>query len=122
MGAEGLRERAKEMFDFYRANLVAHFKAEEEMLFPLMRSTVPDCEQMLDHLVKEHEQFRQAMPQLQAGSGLAKLIFDLGDLLERHIRREERELFPLFEAHVEATKAELIGQEMKKILESKAAL
>ena len=46
----------------------------------------------------------QAIPQLEAGTGLAKLIFDLGDLLERHIRKEERELFPLFEQHVEGAK------------------
>ena len=39
MGAEGLRERAKEFLEFYRANLVAHFSAEEEVLFPLMRAT-----------------------------------------------------------------------------------
>jgi hypothetical protein len=58
------------------------------------------------------------MPQLEAGTGLAKLIFDLGDLLERHIRKEERELFPLFEAHVEATKAEQLGVSLKERLNS----
>jgi hemerythrin-like domain-containing protein len=48
---------------------------------------------------------------------LAKLIFDLGDLLERHIRKEERELFPLFEQRVKAAEAVAIGQELKKVLE-----
>jgi hypothetical protein len=32
---------------------------------------------------------------LASGRGIAKLLFDAGDLLERHIRREERELFSL---------------------------
>ena len=50
---------------------------------------------MIDELVRNHAEIRQAIPQLEAGAGLAKLIFDLGDLLERHIRKEERELFPL---------------------------
>ncbi len=50
-----------------------------------------------------------------AAQGLAKLIFDLGDLLERHIRKEERELFPLFEAHVDAAQAELIGAKLKEL-------
>ena len=121
MGAEGLRERAKEFLEFYRANLVAHFKAEEQLLFPLMRATVPGCETMIDELIKNHEQIRQAVQQLEKGTGLAKLIFDLGDLLERHIRKEERELFPLFKAHVDPAKAELIGQEIKKILKPAAA-
>ena len=121
MGAEGLRERAKEFLEFYRANLVAHFKAEEQLLFPLMRATVPGWETLIAELIKNHEQIRQSVSQLEAGTGLAKLIFDLGDLLERHIRKEERELFPLFEAHVDSAKAEMIGQEMKKILKPAAA-
>ena len=56
------------------------------------------------------------MPELEAGTGLAKLIFDLGDLLERHIRKEERELFPLFETQVNAEKAEQVGMNLKELL------
>ncbi|HYA28357.1 MAG TPA: hemerythrin domain-containing protein [Acidobacteriota bacterium] len=120
MGAAGLRERAKELLEFYRANLLAHFRAEEEVLFPPLRNAVPNSASMLDALVREHEQLRQAMPQLETGAGLAKLIFDLGDLLERHIRREERELFPFFEAHIDPTQAELIGAQIKAILNEAA--
>lgn len=116
MGAEGLRLRAQEFLEFYRANLVAHFKAEEELLFPVMRQQVAGCAAMLDELIKDHEQLRRAMTQLEAGTGLAKLIFDLGDLLERHIRREERELFPLFEAQVDAAQAEELGAKLQERL------
>lgn len=116
MGVEGLRARAQEVLKFYRDNLVAHFKAEEELLFPLMRDQVAGCGDMLDQLVRDHEQLRRAMPQLEAGAGLAKLIFDLGDLLERHIRKEERELFPLFEAQVDADMAEQLGVRLKALL------
>jgi iron-sulfur cluster repair protein YtfE (RIC family) len=116
MGAEGLRARAQEFLDFYRANLVAHFKAEEEVLFPLMRQQVLGCGVMIDQLVRDHEQLRRSVRQLEAGTGLAKLIFDLGDLLERHIRKEERELFPLFEAHVDEAQAEAMGLKIKEQL------
>lgn len=119
MGAAGLRERAKEFVDFYRVNLSRHFRAEEEILFPLMRTAIPVSAAMLDELLMQHEQLRQAVPQLEAASGLAKLIFDLGDLLERHIRREERELFPLFETHIEAAQAEAVGSELTAILSQK---
>ena len=116
MGAAGLRERVKEFREFYGANLVVHFKAEEEVLFPLMREQVAGCGDLLDQLVRDHEQLRRAVPQLEAGTGLAKLIFDLGDLLERHIRKEERELFPLFEAQVDAAQAEQVGEKLKELL------
>jgi hemerythrin-like domain-containing protein len=116
MGAEGLRERAKEFIAFYGAHLVRHFRAEEEVLFPLLRSAVPASEEMIEELVQDHGRIRQAIPALEGGTGLARLIFDLGDLLERHIRKEERELFPLFEQHVEGRRAETVGEEIKKIL------
>ena len=116
LGAEGLRERAKEFLAFYANNLVPHFRAEEEVLFPLLRSAVPGSEEMIDELLRNHAQIHRAIRQLEEGTGLAKLIFDLGDLLERHIRKEERELFPLFEQHMEDGKAETAGVEIKRIL------
>lgn len=119
MGAAGLRQRAEEFLEFYGENLVCHFRAEEEVLFPSLRSSVPQCAALIDELLRQHDRLRRAMPQLEAGTGLAKLIFDLGDLLEAHIRKEERELFPLFEKHVEPAEAETIGAELKKILESR---
>jgi iron-sulfur cluster repair protein YtfE (RIC family) len=118
MGAEGLRQRAKEFLAFYTSNLVPHFRAEEEVLFPLLRSVVPGSGEMIDELVRNHVQIRAAIPRLEAGAALAKLIFDLGDLLEHHIRKEERELFPLFEQHVEGGTAENAGAEIKRILAS----
>ena len=118
IGAAGLRERAGEFLEFYRNNLIAHFRAEEEILFPLMRSAAPGSAALLDELVDQHQQLRQTVPKLEAASGLAKLIFDLGDLLERHIRREERDLFPLFEARIDSAQAETIGVELKKILDA----
>ena len=121
MGAAGLRERSKEVLEFYRGNLIPHFRAEEEVLFPLLRSAVPQSSGMIDELLRQHDEIRQAMPQLEAGEGLAKLIFDLGDLLERHIRKEERELFPLFERHVTTSQAESVAAALKTFLGSRDA-
>lgn len=116
MGAEGLRLRAAELREFFDKQLISHFRAEEEILFPLMRAAAPESAALLDDLLREHETFRQGVEALAAGTGVSKLIFDLGDLLERHIRREERELFPLFEQYVESSQAEAAGQEIGKIL------
>ena len=116
MGAVGLAERAQEFLNFYKSNLASHFEAEEKVLFPAMRTAAPTSAQIVDALVQDHEQIRQAVAQLQSKIGLAKLIFDLGDLLERHIRKEERELFPLFESQFETAAAARIGRELKMIL------
>ena len=122
MGAEGLRLRAAELREFFDKQLIPHFRAEEEVLFPLMRAAAPESATLLDDLLREHETFRQGVRALAAGTGVSKLIFDLGDLLERHIRREERELFPLFEQYVESSRAEAVGREISKILATRADL
>jgi hemerythrin-like domain-containing protein len=119
MGAEGLRLRAQEFREFFDRQMLPHFRAEEEVLFPFMRGAVPQSAALLEELAREHESFRLAVQKLAAGGGLSKLLFDIGDLLERHIRREERELFPLFEKHVESSKAEEVGERIKRILDEK---
>jgi iron-sulfur cluster repair protein YtfE (RIC family) len=120
MGVAGLRERAQEFVDFYRDVLIKHFRAEEEVLFPLMREFASASATLVDELIKQHQEITNAIGPLEAGSGLSKLLFDIGDLLERHIRKEERELFPLFESQIEPTNAEMVGVELKKILAGRA--
>jgi iron-sulfur cluster repair protein YtfE (RIC family) len=120
MGTAGLHERATEVLAFYDSNLIAHFRAEEEVLFPALRAAAPQTGPMIEQLLKDHERIRESMIQLKGGAGLAKLLFDLGDLLEHHIRREERELFPLFEQQVNASEAESIGEKLEKILTAKS--
>lgn len=117
LGQAGLRARASECLEFYAKNLLAHFRAEEEVLFPALRRAAPQCAALIDELVGQHREINGLVSRVEAGSGLAKSIFDLGDLLERHIRKEERELFPIFEDHAAKLQAERIGAEMKKLLE-----
>jgi iron-sulfur cluster repair protein YtfE (RIC family) len=117
LGVEGLRLRANELGTLYAAELSSHFEAEERILFPQMRLHVPDSEQLIADLVRDHETVRLAVAKLQTLTGLGKMIFDLGDLLERHIRREERELFPLFEQHAAVIGADEVGERLENFLE-----
>ena len=116
-GAEGLRLRAGEFLTLYAAELSSHFEAEEKILFPQMSLHVPESEQLIGDLLRDHETMRLAGAKLQAAAGLGKVIFDLGDLLERHIRREERELFPMFEQHAAAIGADKIAEKIASFLE-----
>ena len=117
-GLEGLRQRAMEFRLFFTNHLVAHFRAEEQALFSHLRIQLPESRPIIEQLIREHEQIRSTMAQLQDELSLARTLFDLGDLLERHIRKEERELFPLFENHLEANQAAATGEAIKKILDS----
>ncbi len=107
---EGLRLRASEFLSFYATELSSHFEAEEKILFPQMSWYVPESRQLIADLVRDHETVRLATVKLESTAGLGKVMFDLGDLLERHIRREERELFPLFEQRVAGIEADAIAE------------
>ncbi|MGH7769271.1 MAG: hemerythrin domain-containing protein [Candidatus Binatia bacterium] len=116
LGIHGLKERAQELKEFFRASLAPHFAAEESALFPFMRASIPESAPLIAELLAEHEQLRGWLARLEEEKHLAKILFEAADLLERHIRREERELFPLFEAHAASGGVESVGEEIAKMM------
>ena len=116
-GVEGLRLRVNEFLTLYAAELSSHFEAEEKILFPQLSLHVPESEQLIEDLLLDHDTVRLASAKLQETVALGKVIFDLGDLLERHVRREERELFPLFEQHAEIIGADEIAERLADFFE-----
>ncbi len=117
--ADSPREQAEDAVRFFHDNLVAHFRAEEEALFPAIRACVPYAAAMLATLTAEHgEMHAQIENLIQASPDEVPLRTKLkafGDLLERHIRHEERELFPLYEAHISEAEAARIGKDIARI-------
>lgn len=92
--------QASFVVEFYREHLVPHFQAEEESLFPQVMEHVPSGRNQVKELLNEHrlvrefiERFRHPDQEKTPGQ-----LEKFADLLDGHIRKEERELFPLFEA------------------------
>lgn len=116
-GMRNLTDLAEEMKNFIAGRLDRHFQAEEEVLFPLLDRFGAESAALTAELRREHERIRAGAALGGGSANLSKAIFDLADLLERHIRREERELFPIFERQVPETEAEKVGKEMEEILQ-----
>ena len=96
-----IRAKAVQAAAFFTRDLTAHFEAEEQVLFPAMKSFT-GAKELLTELVSEHRELRRIASRL-VGSKVAGLKAALGqfaDLLESHIRKEERQLFPLYEEQV----------------------
>jgi hemerythrin-like domain-containing protein len=114
------QEQAEDAVRFFRDNLVPHCRAEEEALFPAMRDYVPHAAALLDTLTTEHAEMRSYIDQLSQvphdDATLPQLLEAFGDLLERHIRREERELFPLYEARLSETDTARIGADILRLI------
>ena len=114
-GIQGLQARAKELTDFFARNLDGHFRAEEGILFPFVAKAHPDAGLLIESLLREHEKIRRGVACLAAETNPAKLLFELGDVLEKHIRREEKELFPLVEAGLAGDEADRVRAEIERL-------
>jgi len=81
----------------YNSELVRHFKNEEEILFPLVKGKNSEVNKLTEEIINEHRQINQLIIEVQSTNELERKLDELGRLLENHIRKEERELFPKIE-------------------------
>ena len=79
---------------FFAAESVRHFRDEEERLFPLVADS-EDARPLVIRALLEHQQLHALAGRV--GDGDPARMRALADLLEAHVRFEERELFPLLE-------------------------
>ena len=91
------REAAAAFLGFFDRETRAHFREEEERFFPLLVDADDPATELLARALLEHQRLYALVAAL-ADVPSAALVEELGGTLERHIRFEERELFPLIEA------------------------
>jgi hemerythrin-like domain-containing protein len=90
----------------FDAELAPHFQVEEEALLPALEEVGEAA--LAARTRREHAELRG---HLAAGErGETGRLAEFGALLERHIRFEERELFPAAEARLADDQLDLIGQ------------
>ncbi len=82
---------------FYNDELVRHFKDEENILFPIVKSRDDKVDDLINVILNEHKKIKALVSSLKKDQDSEDVLDDLGNLLESHIRKEERELFPLIQ-------------------------
>jgi hemerythrin-like domain-containing protein len=94
---------------FWQTYLVKHFRQEEELLFSKIDG--PVCNRVKD----EHEIIRLLIAGISSqDKDNTNCYTRFANLLEQHIRHEERVLFSYLEAHISAEELERIGKELEK--------
>lgn len=96
-------EAARAFLEFWREDTAPHFRKEEEVLLPVAAihaGELLDREPVLEMLV-QHARIRGLTMRLgddaERGKVRGETLLRLGELLEAHIRLEERVVFPLIE-------------------------
>jgi hemerythrin-like domain-containing protein len=107
--AEG--PEAADPFLAYHAETGArHFEIEEEILLPGWLAADPGAEAADAHRVlAEHLEIRAAAARIRDGEPAVEDLRALGELLERHVRFEERELFPRIEERLDDESLHRLG-------------
>src|SRR5579871_4382200 len=82
--AENVARMARRIRDRFEVELANHFAVEEEVVFPVCGEAA-----MVAELVAEH----RLMERMTRESPAVERILEFCELLTRHIRREEGELF-----------------------------
>lgn len=92
-------DRASFVSRFYDEHLKSHFDVEEKALFPLAAEFVVQARPIVEELLSEHRVIEQFVGRFRSVSEpqTVESLLEFGNLLEQHIRKEDRVLFPLIE-------------------------
>jgi len=78
---------------FYHDKLIRHFADEEKVLYPAVKGKDEEVDKLFDEIIKEHRKIESFITQLESEEDVENILDKLGNILESHIRKEERELF-----------------------------
>ncbi|CAG4885079.1 protein of unknown function [Georgfuchsia toluolica] len=91
---EATRQLMAHAVEIFERELEPHFHVEEETLLPLL--TAAGETDRVRRTLDEHEELRCLISRLRTGDAASLRRF--GDILEAHVRFEERELFAVAES------------------------
>jgi hemerythrin-like domain-containing protein len=101
--------QARNVVTFFDQHLAQHFRAEEEVLFPLAATHILQARDMVQKLIEDHKTLTLSVGRFRSGTAksLEPELVAFGKLLEDHVRLEDRVLFPLVEQAPETVLDEL---------------
>lgn len=114
--ASARMKKRRALFEQVSEELSRHAMAEETVLYPLLRSKVPNGAELVDHALDEHQQVKETLARLERMS-LDNLDFEpefrrLVTSVREHVKEEEAELLPLLETHCDADTIETLGTQL----------
>ena len=102
-------ERIRKYINFYwHTHLHEHFKAEEEILFPLEKH------EYIDQALREHTEIKELIEAINQVEEVMLLEL-FADLITKHIRFEERILFPYLEETLDENTLNEVGKKLDAI-------
>ena len=97
--------------DFWSTNTATHFDNEEKWLLPEMENN-----EIKNQFIAEHQQIRALVSQIKnATDEVVEVAVELAQVLNNHVRFEERILFPYLKKKIPADKMAEIGIALSEV-------
>ncbi|HEX3426252.1 MAG TPA: hemerythrin domain-containing protein [Acidimicrobiales bacterium] len=106
-----------ELFDQLVHDLVGHEVAEEEIVYPVVRSSIPQGDALADARIAEQQKAEELLSKMeqmdQKSAEFSDSMAKLRDEALAHAQAEEREVFPKLKEHVNEDRRSTLGQAYK---------
>jgi iron-sulfur cluster repair protein YtfE (RIC family) len=109
----------KEITQLHQQEILIHFAAEENILFPVA-STFPDLAALVTDLTQDHAALRQYLSQAEALNLTATDLTAFATRMSTHIRKEERQLFERVQQLIEPEGLAKLGTQLQDALRKSA--
>lgn len=93
----------------YNTHIKFHFIAEEKML-EVVKNNSSVINMLFEEVIQEHNQLHTLFYELEYAVDIEKTMNEIATLLEAHIRKEERILFPILQEKCTADELNKIHQ------------
>jgi hemerythrin superfamily protein len=100
--------------------LSIHAAIEEEFFYPAVEKQMPDCDQLVEHSVDEHQQVKEVLARLDEmidkthTKAFAQKMERLEKIVQEHVEEEEQKLFPSVREGFTKTALNELGTTMNK--------
>ncbi len=106
-----------EIAQIFKTEIVIHFAAEEEIIFPEAQRFA-EMNPLVEDLLSDHAALRAAFEVAVAHNMSAQDISAIAQRLSGHIRKEERQLFERLQQLLNTTELTSIGQKLETALKN----
>ena len=102
--------------EFWRHDGQRHFEIEEELILSALPASDPEWAQGVERVRRDHAAIRGMASDLLGPDGdpTPDDARTLGEMLNDHVRFEERQLFPLLEDRLPAQELEALGRSVER--------
>lgn len=104
--------KAEYALNFYQEEMIEHFH-EEEKVISLVRGINPELDILFHEMEQEHTQLHELFSLINNNSDLPGHLDKLGRVLEDHVRKEERQIFPMIQDNCSEDVLNTIAETLK---------